>query len=217
MAADDCIAQLQACRVRVCDLDTDGSPLTAGGSLYVSDAFVRITLTPVYKDGQEIQVDNACGSSAIDYKSDDSLTRADIEIDFITPDPDLHAIMIANSVVLNGGGGGKGWQFPPVGVIGGNGISIEWWTKRIVDGALSQVHPYAQWAAPMCRSLKLGPREFSNTEQHAVITGQCNPNANWGDGPANDFDADSTQIAQWIPVDELPDVTCGAPGAGIVS
>lgn len=217
MAADDCIPQLQACRVRVCDLDADGAPLGDAGSLYVSDAFVRITLTPVYKDGQEIQEDNACGTSFIDYKSDDSFTRADIEIDLITPDPDLHAVLINNSVVLTAGGGGKGWQFPPVGEIGGNGVSIEWWTKRIVSGALSQVHPYAQWAAPRVRSLKLGPREFSNTAQHALISGQCNENDNWGDGPGNDFDADSSKVAQWIPVDELPDTTCGAPGAAIAS
>lgn len=213
MAADDCIPQLQACRVRVADLGPTGAP---AGATYVSDAFVLITVTPVYKDGQEVSVDNACGVNAIDYKSEDSLTRADIEIDFITPDPDLMAILIANSVAVTVGGA-VGWQMAPVGPITGNGISIEWWCKRINAGALSQVHPYAHWAAPIARSMRLGAKEFGNTEQHSKVSGQLNENDNWGDGPGNDYNSDSSALFQWIPVDTLPETTCGAPGSALAS
>jgi hypothetical protein len=179
VAADDCIPQLQACRIRVA----------------------------------EITELIACGATFIDFLDDPSLTRLDVEFDFLTPDPHLHAMLLANSVVLTAGGGGIGWAMPPVGQVTGNGVSIEIWTKRIVDGALSLVHPYAHWALPRVRSLQLGPKEMSNTAQHSDITGQANENANWGDGPFNDFDATSDRLAQWIPTDTLPDATCGTETA----
>jgi len=207
---DDCAGQLHVCAFRVCDLDVDGSPLVGAGSMYVSNALAVATLKPVYTAGAEIKEDNACGESIIDYLSDPNFVRADIDLDIITPDPYLHAILIANSVLLSPAGGGAGWAFPPVGVVSGNGVSLELFCKRVIGGSQSQVHPWAQWALPLVRSLQLGDRAMSGTAaQHSLITGQCNENANWGDGPANDFDAPSDRVAQWIPVDAIPTAQCG--------
>lgn len=214
MAADDCIAQLQACRMRVAQLDETGA---VAGDVYVSDGFQRVTLTAVYQDGDEISEKNACGASYIDFLDDPSFIRADIEIDFITPDPYLHTILIDGSALLSPAGRGIGWGMAPIGQVGGNGVSIEWWTKRVDAGALSLVHPYAQWACPRVRSLRVGAREFSNTAQHSIVNGQCNENIEWGDGPNNDFDATSDRVFQWIPADTLPDTTCGAPVDPLVS
>lgn len=209
MAEDDCIPQLHCCAMRVGLLDTDGTPLTGGGNVYTTDLFQKITVTPVYQDGDEIQEKNACGATAIDYLGDPTFVRADVEVDLITPDPTLHSMLISGSSLLSPVSGGVGWQFPKVGIVTGDGVGVEFWTKRVTGGALSQVHPYAHWALPRVRSMRLGAREFSGTAQHAIISGQGNENANWDTGPGTDFDEDSTAVAQWIPADDFPVATCG--------
>ncbi len=210
MAEDDCAAQLHVCAIRVGLLDDDGSPLVGANSVYVSDALAIATLKPIYDDGDEIKEKNACGATFIDFLDDPTFVRADIELDFLTPDPYLHSVLISNGALLTPGGGGVGWAFPPVGKVTGNGVSLELFAKRIIDNAQSTVHPWALWALPKVRSLRLGDRAFSGTAaQHSLITGQCNENDMWFDGPANEFDAPSDRVAQWIPVDDLPTFTCG--------
>lgn len=206
---DDCIPQIQACRLRVCRLDADGAPTVAAGSSYVSDAFAKVTLTPVYETGAEIKEPNACGSTFINYLSPDSLTRWDIEIDLLTPDPYLHDVLLSSGALLSPVGGGVGFGFPEIGTIPEDAVSVELWAKRIESGALSQSFPYAHWAVPFVKNLKTGVKEFANTAQHSAITGQCYQNANWLDGPFNDFNAESDRCAQWIPTLTLPDVACG--------
>lgn len=207
--ADDCIPQLFCCRIRVGALNADGSPQAGAGHVYVSDALAKATLTPVYDAGDEVKEKNACGATFIDVLADPTLVRADLALDFLTPDPYLHAILLSQGTLLSPASGGVGFAYPPVGQVTGNGVSLELFTQRMVDGAISTVNPYALWALPRVRSLQIGARDFSNGAQHSLISGQCNENPNWFDGPANEFDAASDRIAQWIPVDTLPAAACG--------
>lgn len=211
--ADDCAAQLFVCAVQVSALDATGAPT---GTPYVSSALAKATLTPVYTDGDEIKEKTACGEALIDVLDDPSFTRADIELDFLTPDPYLHAVLISDGDLLLSGGA-AGFAFPPVGKLTTLGVSVQLWAKRYISGAVSQAHPYALWALPSVRSLKLGPREFSGTAaQHSVISGQCNENANWGTGPGTFWTGVTpgpTRCAQWIPVDTIPTSNCDAFGS----
>jgi hypothetical protein len=207
--SDDCIAQLHCCAIRVAKLNADGSPLVDPAASVVSTQFQKITITPVYDAADEIKEKNACGATIIDYLGDPTFVRADFEIDFITPDPYMHAVLLSGGALLEPDSGGVGFAFPPVGPVTGDGVSIEFWTRRVDNGSQSEVFPWAHWALPLCRSMQVGAREFSGTAQHAVISGQCNENVNWADGPFNDFDADSDRVAQWIPALDLPDATCG--------
>lgn len=203
--ADDCIPQLFVCRTRVGTLGADGTPT---GDMYVSDALAKATLTPVYDAGDEIKEKNGCGATYIDVLADPTFVRCDLSLDFLTPDPYLHKALLSSGVLLTGGFG-SGFAFPALGQDVSPGVSIELFANRMVNGALSQVHPYALWALPKVRSLQLGARDFTNAAQHSLITGQCNENANFGSGPATEFVAASDRVAQWIPVDTLPDADCG--------
>lgn len=209
VTTDDCIAQLFVCATRVCLLDTDGSPLAGAGSAYVSDALAKATISPVYDEGDEIKEKNACGATYIDVLSPPTLVRYNLSLDFLTPDPYLHAILLSQGQLLSASGARVGFQFPKIGVVEGDGVSIEFFTQRMVDGAISQVHPYAQWALPRVINLRVGDRDLTNAAQHSLITGEAYENANWADGPENDFDGDSTAAVQWLPADDLPDVQCG--------
>lgn len=207
--ADDCAVQVQACRIRVSKLNADGSPVVGAGASYVSDAFVKFTSTQNNDAANEIKEQNACGSTAIDYLGPPTKLRDDVELDLITPDPHLHAVLISQGTLLVVAGGAVGFQAPPIGPVTGNGVSIELWAKRLIDNALSTVHPYAHWAFPRILNLAMGPKEFGNSAQHSIITGQSYENDNWLDGPFNDFPADSSRTWQWIPTDTLPDIACG--------
>lgn len=206
---DDCAGQLQACRIRICQLDTDGSPLAGADSSVVSDDLVKLTITPNYKAATEISESNACDEVKVNYLGPPSKVRDDIDIDFVTPNPFLHAVLLSQGELLSLSGGGYGFAAPPIGPIESNGVSIEVWTKRIIDGVLSVVHPYAHWALPKVLNIQQGARELSNTAQHTLLTAQAYESDLWFDGPGDDFDATSDRTWQWIPADTLPDVTCG--------
>lgn len=207
--ADDCIPQIFCCRTRVAKLGPTGAPLTGAGNAYVTDALLKATITPNYDAGTEVKETNACGATYIDVLPRPTLVRGDLTIEFLTPDPYLHAILISQGALLTPGSGGVGFAYPPIGQLVDDGVSIELYTQRMIDGALSVVHPYAQWALPKVQNLQLGARDFTNAAQHSPFVGQCFENPLWGDGPGNDFDAESDRFAQWIPCDTLPAVVCG--------
>lgn len=214
MAADDCASQLFVCALRATALEDDGTPSTDPGATYVANNLQKATISPQYDDGDEIKEKNACGETLIDFLDDPTFVRADLSLDHITPDPTLHSILISQGVLLTGGGGGLGFAFPPVGKVSGPGVAIEMWTKRVISGAVSTVHPWALWSLPRVRSLRLGDRDFTNAAQHSLITGQGNENENFGDGPGGEWAGVATdRVAQWIPVDEVPDTDCVTAGS----
>lgn len=209
MAANDCLPQVHACVIRVTALEADGVPLPGADNMYVSDALTKLTLKPVYTDGDEIEEKNACGTVGVNYKGDDSFKRCDVELELLTPDPYLHALLIGTGDLLEPASGGVGFAYPSIGAITGNGVSIELWAKRIDNGALDATNPYAWWALPRVTNLRLGDREFSASAQKSPIVGQALENPNWFDGPDNLWTEASDRVAQWIPTDVLPDVSCG--------
>jgi hypothetical protein len=205
----DCLPQVHCCAMRVGALDISGVPLPGAENLYVTNSMTKVTLKPVYETGNEITERNACGAVVVDYKSPDSLKRADIEIEIVTPDPFLHQLLADGGVAFAASAGGTGFQYPPIGQITGYGVSIELWTKRINNGALDSTFPYAWWALPKVQNLKLGDREFSETAQKTIFTGECYENAAWFDGPNNDWLDASDRLAQGVPTTSYPDATCG--------
>ena len=202
MTAQVLLPQVSACATRVSLLTAAGLPIGGASGSYVSSALVKATLTPVYEDGEEIKEKNGCGVVVVDYVSDDTFTRCDLELDFLTPDPYLHSILISQGAVLSGAWG-KGWAYPPIGALSGQ-LSVELWAKRIDNGVPDASFPYAWWTLPRVRNARLGAREFSNTVQHSIVTARCYENTQYYDGPANDWPAASSRCAQWIPAAALP-------------
>lgn len=209
MAANDCLPQVHACVIRVTALEADGVPLPGASNMYVSDALTTLTIKPVYTDGDEIEEKNACGTVGVNYKAQDSFKRADFDLELLTPDPYLHSLLIPGSELLNPSSGGVGFAYPSIGAVPEYGVSIELWAKRIDDGALDATNPYAWWALPNARNMRLGDREFAASAQKSPISGQLYENVNWFDGPSNDWEAASDRVAQWIPTSTLPTVSCG--------
>jgi hypothetical protein len=208
MANDDCIAQVQACRLRVAVLDELGIPAPGAGNLYVTDALTMISLTPVYQDGPDITQENACGTLCVDFQGDDTFRRLDGEITLCTPDPVLMAMLGAGDVLTDGGI--NGYAMPPLGKIQSNGVSLEWWANRVDDGDLHPEWPHAWWVATKAKHFKHGQRQFQNGPMLPSFTFKAYENQNWLDGPLNDWPTTSDRVLQWFPSATMPAASCGA-------
>lgn len=192
--------------IRVTELNLDGS---LGTNYIVTDALTVLSFTPVYADGDEIDETNASGGQCVYYRADDRFQRADVDLTICSWAPKLANMLTGGAILTDGDA--EGFAYPPLGTVAANRVSIEVWAKRIVAGDLDPDFPYAWWVLPNVRNLRIGQKTFENGPSFPNFTGQGYENANWYDGPANDWPVDSDRVAQWIPCTEaeLPDVTDG--------
>lgn len=207
MAEQDCRGQVNACRIRVARLDTNGVPLPGANNLYVSDALVSLAFSAVYTDGDEIEEKNGCGISKVNYRSPDTFKRGDVEITLVTPDPYLSEMLSAGDV-LTAAPRPKGFAAPPLGEVTGNGVSIELWSIRVDDGGDDANYPYAHWAYPRVKNLRIGDHSHEQGVLKPVFSGQAYENINWFDGPTGDWPATSDRVYQWLPTNVLPVASC---------
>lgn len=91
-----------------------------------------------------------------------------------------------------------------------NGISVEFWTRAIIDGAAASVLPYMHWVAPRVSLTPDGTLE-AGAENPLLpsFTGFGTQNANWGDGPVGDWPYISERVFQYARVASVPDLTRG--------
>lgn len=207
--ADECLPQVQACAIRVSQLDPNGVPTPGANNLIVSSALTELTYTPVFQDGIEITQPNACGDLCIDYKGPPRKRRIDVALTICTHDPYLLSFLDGGDVLTDGAA--KGYAAAPIGVLDETRLlSIEVWAKRINDGILDPDFPYAWWAFPLIKNLREGAGTFTATgAKLPTFTGEGYENVNWFDGPLNDWPATSDRTHQWIPTTTLPVAQCG--------
>ncbi len=214
MAEQPCLPQVQACIIRVAHLNADGTPKTGTTEGYVSDALVSVAFSPEYQDGAEITQDNACGDRVIDYKAPDIFRWGNITIQLATPDPYLAAFLSGGTTIVGTAADVDriGYAAPPLGTLEENPISMELWAKRPdkATGSLDAASPYARWAYPLVKNLRLGDYTHENGAILPQFTGQAFENPAWDDGPFNDWLWSSDRVFQWFPVAEsdLPDAMC---------
>jgi uncharacterized protein YjdB len=199
---------LFALGIRVTKLDANGAPLAGARNSYVSDALVQAQLGLEYEDGDEIVQKNGAGLVCLTYKAPDSLKRGTIEgLQICQPDPNLLAFMVGGTVLMEGGNE-VGYQAPEVGTDPTpNGVSVELWTNAIIDGAQAG---YFWWVVPRAKLRPNGSLTLSGTDPLVPeLSGTCTQNANWLDGPANDWEFASDRVWQFVQTDTLPDFTRG--------
>lgn len=208
MADSPCAPQVQCCRMRIAALESDGRPMD-GDNMYVSKSLVSIAATPVYRDGDEIEEPNACGEAEVNYKGPDSFKRIDVTVTLLTPDPYLMALMSGGDV-LDLGSGRVGYAAPAIGLLPTEeGISLEGWAKRVINGSLATTWPYARHVFPKLQNLRLNDWSLDSGSQKPSFTGQAVENSMWFDGPANDWPGTSDRVYQWLPDNAIPAVSCG--------
>lgn len=76
------------------------------------------------------------------------------------------------------------------------GVSLEFWSKRYVNGVQASDYPYWRYVLPQAINFVLGARDITNGIFTTLATGEAYPNPNWGSGPFSDWPYDSTKVYQ---------------------
>jgi hypothetical protein len=170
MATQEYAASIQGVSIRVTRLDSVGNLLTGPADSYTTSAFMRISFTPEYEEGDEITEKGANGVVCVTYKAPDTLKRITMELAICEPDPELSAL-ISGGLLLrkNLGTSGQpdhksiGWAAPGVGDDpAGNGVAIEAWSHAVKDGKRAGVLPYFHWIFPYVKMRQSGDRVIEN-------------------------------------------------------
>lgn len=186
---------IRACMMRVAALSATGTT-PSGGDMYVTTSLVELTLSPEVLDGDSIEQRNGCGDFCIDFKDDDRVRWWNAQLLICEPNAELSAMLVAGFSTFTDGPDTIGGKFPPLGrVVQSNGVSIELWSIRLDDDGQTRdgTFGYYQFAMPRTRGWRPADRAFTNAPLQNQFVGRVFMNDNWGNGPVNDWDVDTTE------------------------
>jgi hypothetical protein len=170
MATQEYAASIQGVSIRVTRLDAAGNLMTGSGDSYTTSAFMRVSFTPEYEEGDEITEKGANGVVCVTYKAPDTLKRITMELAICEPDPELSALISGGLLLRKNLGTANepnnksiGWAAPGVGDDpAGNGVALEVWSHAIKDGKKTAVLPYFHWVFPFVKMRQSGDRVIEN-------------------------------------------------------
>lgn len=190
MATQEYAASIQGVSIRVTRLDASGNLLTGPADSYTTSAFMRISFTPEYEEGDEITEKGANGVVCVSYKAPDTLKRITMELAICEPDPELTALLSGGLLLrkdISDSGTANvrsiGWSSPGVGDDpAGNGVAIEAWSWAVKDGKRAGVLPYFHWVFPYAKFRQSGDRVIENGLMANTFEGYGLGNVNFGSG-----------------------------------
>jgi hypothetical protein len=170
MATQDYAASIQGVSIRVTRLDAAGNLLNTPGDSYTTSAFIRVSFTPEYEEGDEITEKAADGTVCVVYKSPDTLKRITMELAICEPDPELTQLLSGGLLLRKNLGTfatpnrkSIGWSSPAVGDDpAATGVAVECWSHAIKDGKKSSTLPYFHWVFPYVKVRQSGDRVIEN-------------------------------------------------------
>jgi hypothetical protein len=170
MATQEYAASIQGVSIRVTRLDSAGNLMGGAGDSYTTSAFMRISFTPEYEEGDEITEKGANGVVCVTYKAPDTLKRITMELAICEPDPELSALLSGGLLLRKNLGTDAepntksiGWAAPGVGDDpAGNGVAVEAWSHAVKDGKKAGVLPYFHWIFPYAKFRQSGDRVIEN-------------------------------------------------------
>lgn len=186
--------------------EANGVPSPGSSTMYVTESLIKIDVAPMYEDGTKHRVKNAKGVTCVAYDSNNYFHALGLTIQLCTPDPELVALMVG-SVLTDSGR--KGWAGPTPGEQDSPGISIEAWELRVDGQDVDDEDPYGWWVYPKVKHFKLGSYSHLNGHLLPSFTAVAYRNANWFDGPLNDWPVASDEPVQWMPFDAKPTAAVG--------
>jgi hypothetical protein len=161
------------------------------GDSYTTSAFMRVSFTPEYEEGDEITEKGANGVVCVTYKAPDTLKRITMELAICEPDPELSALVSGGLLLrknlgtaANPNNKSIGWAAPGVGDDpAGNGVCLEVWSHAIKDGKKAGVLPYFHWVFPYVKMRQSGDRVIENGLMANTFEGYGLGNAHFQSGP----------------------------------
>jgi len=204
MAVSNYAASVQGVCLRLTRLAADGTPIQGASSVYVTKAFMRVSFTPEYEEGDEVTEKNAAGEVCITYKAPDTLKRATMELAICEPDPEVTELLSGGVLLtlpaeaglppaLQGktpslGGETVGYASGRVGdPPNENGVGVEVWSLAVRDGSKDNTLPYYRWVFPKATLRPSGDRVIENGVLANAFEGFAVGNINFGTGPMDDW------------------------------
>jgi hypothetical protein len=190
MATQDYAASIQGVSIRVTRLDASGNLLNNDGDSYTTSAFMRMSFTPEYEEGDEITEKSADGTICVSYKAPNTFKRITMELAICEPDPELTQL-ISGGLLLRKNLGtfaapdrqSIGWSAPAVGDDpSGFGVAIECWSFAVSDGRRAATRPYFHWVFPYCKLRQSGDRVIENGMLATTFEGYGLGNVGFGNG-----------------------------------
>jgi len=185
----------QVVAMRAARLAANGTPVTGPNQGYVSKAPLQVQLSMDFENGKEFTQENGAGDICAYFKGADKFKKIDISFDLCDLDAELIAILTSDDVTATTTGASgptNGFVFPRVAGTGGgsilNGVSLEFWSKRWVGGGAPTSGLYWHWWFPKA-ILRVGDMTMENDFLKVPMTGYLQENANFGNGPGDDFAA----------------------------
>ena len=187
MATQDYAASIQGVSIRVTRLDAAGNLLNGAGDSYVTSAFMRVSFTPEYEEGDEITEKGANGVICVSYKAPDVLKRITMELAICEPDSELSQLISGGLLLrqdIDGVSKSIGWAAPGVGDDpAGNGVAIECWSHAVSGGKKATSLPYFHWVFPFVKMRQSGDRVIENGMLATTFEGYGLGNPNFGSAP----------------------------------
>ena len=191
MATQERAASVQGAAIRVTKLDAAGNLLTGPHDSYTMNAFMRVTFTPEYEEGDEITEKGADGTVCVTYKAADTLKRLTMEVAICEPDPEFSALACGGVLLTRQSTPGDpttaksvGWATTQVGENpSGDGVALEVWSYAVADGKRASSNPYFHWVFPYVTLRQTGDRVIENGLLANTFSGEGLGNINFGEGP----------------------------------
>lgn len=170
MTTQDYAASVQGVSIRVTRLDAAGNLLNEAGDSYTTSAFLRMSFTPEYEEGDEIVEKSADGTVCVSFKAPDTLKRVTMELAICEPDTELSQLLSGGLLLRKNFGTyaapdnlSIGYAAPGVGDDpAGNGVAIEVWSFAVKDGRRASTRPYFHWIFPYAKLRQSGDRVIEN-------------------------------------------------------
>jgi hypothetical protein len=186
MATQDYAASIQGVSIRVTRLDAAGNLLNGAGDSYTTSAFMRVSFTPEYEEGEGITEKGANGVVCVSYKAPDTLKRITMELAICEPDPELSSLLSGGLLLrktVDGQVQSVGWALPGVGDDpAGNGVAVEVWSHAVKNGKRASALPYFHWIFPYAKFRQSGDRVIENGLLANTFEGYGLGNPNFGAG-----------------------------------
>lgn len=210
--ATDHANSFQAVAMRVGKLNANSTPTTGSNSAWTSNQFISVGFTPTYQAGADLAQLAADGTVCADYKSPDMLRYAALSVAICNPEPELRQLMGGGIVFTPppGTGAVTGYGAPlPGSVPVPNGISLEVWSRAIVNGKPASTNPYWYWVFPYAQLWPTGETTLENGLPAMVFSGYGYGNASWAPGVDGAWPFTSDRAYQYARAATTPTITNG--------
>jgi len=209
--ADQCLAAIHICRLRVTRLDASGNPAPGPNNIYVTDKSMQLAVTPVIEAGADRTLTGGCDCIIATYRGYDKLKRFDLELDLGVLEPALIEMLIgATAIVKTGDVIGNWWptQAFQCATPAQPNVCVEAWQTGWDGSGPSAVWPDVHWIWPSTH-WQIGAHTLQNDFTQPKITGFSQGNSAFGTGIFSDLPETVGPLGGWFYDNAQPTAECG--------